>query len=343
MKLKTWQNGVNIVIDNVISLYNDGILLMKNGSFGHACFSFYTAMEEIGVAYFILSLYNNPDTNKLRNFLNHRKKMAATNLIELIFSAKPFGNMGEFYKSLLHDMKGDYRSGKKSSRVSKIIKDIQDRDNLWYLRNHGIYTSLNHDRTDFLSPSQLDRDLAESIKKKLEFVLPILKVERDVFMKFGALKRTEILASEKMTKGLLSLENLNKAFKEGSTERIENLSDIHSSLKSFFIKLFLDKESKVHEELDIEISPERNNEDQKNVEKIIIYEFLKSVQKELKEIGHSTQFLEKLKYRFERMQEYMPQEREKYKKIIPLLDQILGLDSNLENLKELVKDFSYSS
>lgn len=341
MKLKTWQNGVNIVIDNVISLYNDGILLMENGSFGHACFSFYTAMEEIGVAYFIFSLYNNPNTNKLRSFLNHRKKMAATNLIELIFSAKPFGDMGELYRALLHDMKGDYRSGKKPSRVSKIIKDIQDKDNLWYLRNHGIYVSLNNDRTNFLSPSLLERNLAESIKKKLEFILPILKTERDMFMKFGAIRRTEIMASEKMTKRLLSGEKLNKAFKEGSTKRIENISDIPSSLKSFFIKLFLDKESKRYEELDIEISPERNNEDQKNVKKIIIYEFLKSIGRQLKEVGHPIQFLEKLKYRIERMQEYMPHDREKYKKIIPILEQILDMDSNLENIKELIKEYSF--
>jgi len=49
MDLETWRNGIDICIDNVLRLYEDGKLLIENGSFGHACFSFITAFEEMGL------------------------------------------------------------------------------------------------------------------------------------------------------------------------------------------------------------------------------------------------------------------------------------------------------
>ena len=60
MEVNKWREGINICIENVLQLYNDGKLLMENGSYGHACFFFLTAFEETAVAYFIIDRFDSP-------------------------------------------------------------------------------------------------------------------------------------------------------------------------------------------------------------------------------------------------------------------------------------------
>ncbi len=84
MDLYTWRKGITVSIDNVIQLYKDGNLLMENGSFGHACFTFITTFEEMGVALFILGNFDEPKPRKLEKFLNHSKKITISNITSLI-------------------------------------------------------------------------------------------------------------------------------------------------------------------------------------------------------------------------------------------------------------------
>ena len=60
MKVNKWREGINICIDNVLQLFNDGTTLMEKGSYGHACFLFLTAFEETAVAYFIIDRFDTP-------------------------------------------------------------------------------------------------------------------------------------------------------------------------------------------------------------------------------------------------------------------------------------------
>jgi len=55
MDLKKWKGGMQHCVNKSIHLRDNGELLMKKDSYGHAYFSFYTATEELGVAllYFI--------------------------------------------------------------------------------------------------------------------------------------------------------------------------------------------------------------------------------------------------------------------------------------------------
>ena len=53
MELDVWQKGLKLCIENITRLRDDGLILMENGSYGHAYFSFYTAMEEFWKAYFV--------------------------------------------------------------------------------------------------------------------------------------------------------------------------------------------------------------------------------------------------------------------------------------------------
>jgi len=54
MDLDNWKKGVIYCIENAIRMRDDGELLTKNSSYGHTYFSYYTAMEGLGVALYIL-------------------------------------------------------------------------------------------------------------------------------------------------------------------------------------------------------------------------------------------------------------------------------------------------
>ena len=71
MKLDDWREGINLCIGNIDQLIKDGELLLKHKSYGHAYFSFYTAMEEISVVNFIMQRCYSPDPEGLKKFLEH--------------------------------------------------------------------------------------------------------------------------------------------------------------------------------------------------------------------------------------------------------------------------------
>lgn len=75
MKLETWHNGLKRCVQHIIELKENGDLLMKKGSFSHAYFIYYTALEEMATAYFILDRFNQPSPEELRNIIfSHERK-----------------------------------------------------------------------------------------------------------------------------------------------------------------------------------------------------------------------------------------------------------------------------
>ncbi len=65
MNIKNWQKGLELYLNNAIQLRDDGERLMEKGLYGHVYFSFYTALEELGVAGIILENYRDPKPNEL--------------------------------------------------------------------------------------------------------------------------------------------------------------------------------------------------------------------------------------------------------------------------------------
>ena len=75
MKLEIWHEGLNNCIDHINQLREDGDLLINKGSFSHAYFFYYTAIEELATANYILGHFNYPSPKDLKKIIySHEKK-----------------------------------------------------------------------------------------------------------------------------------------------------------------------------------------------------------------------------------------------------------------------------
>ena len=166
MNLKRWQEGLSLCMNNIIRLRDDGELLMEQGSFGHAYFSFYTAIEELGVAFYILSNYHNPKPKEL-NKLIHSKDS---------HKRKAYLHIFDMYKSKIKDLplpkdhlKELFKTGESFEEYYARILDKHY--GIWDKRNRGIYFSPNKNYSDWLVPQSLTSndvtELYEGLNEKI--------------------------------------------------------------------------------------------------------------------------------------------------------------------------------
>jgi len=78
MKRSDFRKGYELCMENTAYLMRDGDFLADNGSFSHAFFLYFTAMEEAAKAYFYAGIHANLFTHDaLRSFLiDHQSKTA---------------------------------------------------------------------------------------------------------------------------------------------------------------------------------------------------------------------------------------------------------------------------
>lgn len=163
MKLKKWKEGVNYCVENAIRMRDDGEILMKNGSYGHAYFSFYTAMEELGVALYILKHFNKPNPKKVYKFLmSHERKRT---LMTFDFFSEKIQDL-EIPKDYLKDV---YLSGEEFEiwMGKKLNKQLE----IWDKRNRGIYVSLKKGFSDWITPKEITIEDLTFFKEKLDKTL----------------------------------------------------------------------------------------------------------------------------------------------------------------------------
>jgi len=168
--------GIDVSIENVIRLRDDGILLMNSGSYGHAYFSFYMAIEEMAVAYFILHRRYSAEPKELKEFLEHEKKGSL--IIFKIFKSEIPGTdwrpsikkTGSTVFGSKKDLESaQYIMGKEYSRIKK----------LWAMRNRGLYVAPNKDLTGWHSPKDFKKDDLTEILEKLNTAIIRIKEVRD--------------------------------------------------------------------------------------------------------------------------------------------------------------------
>jgi AbiV family abortive infection protein len=160
LDLIKWREGLNLSLKNAIQLRDDGDLLMKKGSLGHAYFSFYSALEELGVALYIISHYNDlPDLKNSQNFFKSHKEKTALMIFDYFKSANDEIELKkEFYFKLQKTGKSfDYEY---SRLIDKHLK-------IWKNRNWGVYTSLNENLSDWSSPKRITNEDLLMIRRPL--------------------------------------------------------------------------------------------------------------------------------------------------------------------------------
>jgi len=167
MDLKNWQEGLDLYFDNSIYLRDDGELLMEKGSYGHAYFFFYTALEELGVAFFILENYRNPNPRELNKLLrskgSHKKKSKL-----IIFDS---------FASKIKDLNLPNNHLKEVFYTGETLEDFYARKldeelKIWEKRNRGIYVSLAKDKKKWLIPQDFTLDdlnfIHEAVNKQIQ-------------------------------------------------------------------------------------------------------------------------------------------------------------------------------
>ncbi len=243
MELEEWRNGIKLSIKNGIELYNNGAFLLKRGSYGHATFLFTTALEEIAVAYFIMDRFDTPDPHELKEFLQHDKKYSLTNFMSIPLSFA--GNIyfqEKFIKSAKKHLQKEIDEG--SSPMDKEIyqpigAEIKNLTNLWYLRNRGIYLTLNESKTQFIGPKDISKEKASEIANFVYLQILQVRLQRDYVFKFG--KESKLLKKQSLEIFNLLEEfyTLFKILNKQNVSQLKKYKGIKPADKDYIIDLIL--------------------------------------------------------------------------------------------------------
>jgi len=306
MDLENWREGINICITNVEQLYEDGILLLENGSYGHACFSFITALEEMAVAFFIIGNFDEPKPKKLKNFLKHSKKLMVSNLLRYVYDFPDDIDSSNFFRTLFNEAKKSTKGEKNKKAIEKLVKDVQEQENIWYLRNRGIYVDLNTSKTRFIHPQQINRGFALALKKKLRLIRLNLKIQRDLHFKF----EKELLDKQdgsQILKALAQIEGYDDLFNRVSIEKVEKSGKISPEFKDFLISIFMGNEPEEYKPLNIDFSEYPKEERFEKVISIMLFEFVKIFAENLNSLIFNEEAENIKNFAVERLRHYEPE------------------------------------
>ena len=318
MDIKEWRNGIQLSINNGIQLYNDGIALKKTESYGHAIFSFVTALEEIAVAYYILERFDKPEPEGIKGFFNHKKKLSLSSLRSEV--PRKYVNVIDYYELRKKQLKLEIE-GKIDSQIEKRFFKIGDRArksmSLWYLRNRGIYLSLNKEKSKFLSPNELNKKTTERIANFVYTQLVNIMIERDIYFKFGSESIEMKQLDLEIVKSMLNLVKLKEIILENSIDSLNDFQAVSKADKDFLIEFML------------------NPEKMEKEKPAIISRFLSVIFKELADAYKKTMEDPSLKQRYdfqsERRKIYNPTFNQVWKNVESMLIQISEETFKLEN------------
>ncbi len=180
MELKIWLKGLDHYLENIKQLRDDGLLLMDNGSLGHAYFSFFTALEESAmISYIIKSLYT-PNPVALRKFLKHKLKVPYA-IFRALKGDFSFDKTDEEVKKLFlnqrtsslgMELKPDEFTETFEFKAGEII---EKKKKMWKLRNMGIYVGINKNNKRWTTPNEVKIGDIEFILKGLNQRIEVLE------------------------------------------------------------------------------------------------------------------------------------------------------------------------
>ena len=336
MELEKWKNGANICIDNINRLIEDGMLLIQNKSYGHACFSFITALEEIGVAYLILGTFNDPKPKEFKKFLNHKKKMGISNIVNIILTGGPEG-ITKKLNSIINSTEFETKSKKAKMDDFLILSDeIQKNENLWFLRNAGIYVNLDSSKQDFIHPGQIGQNHALNLYKKATDAAFFLQVERDKLLKFGPTLEAELSSVNTIIKARTLFEEVGSSLLTGSIEKIQSISEVSPALKDSLTKILLESFPIVHHDLNLEIN---SFEEFDKIILMLVYEIFREPIQKMKDAELNPKLKEIIDFTLERWNFYSPKKGKLLASVISILKNLgsRNIELTLESMSELEK------
>ena len=166
MNLKKWQNGLKLYLKNAEQLRDDGKSLMEKGSYGHAYFSFYTALEEVGMSLYILENFREPNPKVLQKFIKSKGSHKRKAKIMI------FDSFTEKIKDLnLSDDEEKEMFKTRESIEAFYARKLDEGLGIWEKRNRGVYVSLNKEKNDWVTPQDVTLDdltlIREAVNKQI--------------------------------------------------------------------------------------------------------------------------------------------------------------------------------
>lgn len=159
MDLTKWRQGYDLYLNNAIRLRDDGVLLLEHNSYGHAYFSFYTAMEELGVAMYILHHYSEPNLKEFKKFYKSHNKKSPLMIFDLFGSElENIQIPKDFYKKTFPE---------EDSMETEYGHILSKNLNIWNKRNQGIYCSLTKDGKNWITPNGIAFEDVKKFQKRL--------------------------------------------------------------------------------------------------------------------------------------------------------------------------------
>lgn len=320
MKVNKWREGINLSIDNVLQLVNDGKMLMEKGSYGHACFFFLTAFEETAVAYFIIDNFDTPLPKKLhkKEFLNHLKKFSLARFKTFLIS----GDLSSFndFLTILREQIQNGAIKNYESKLRNLEKKIQKGNSFWNFRNNCIYTSLDQRTLQYISPKDIDQKTSVNLYKMLIFLVTYLQIHRDVIFEYGPKYIKYTMEDLRIYESLENLFELIRIISEKSMSKLEESLKPNTKL----LQIIKDFNEDTGKPLDI---PKFND-----FLNLLMKDFaLNIVQMEKKENKELIQFV------LERLKIYNPEFPEAYTMALEIYHKISENKFNIEDYPDLLE------
>jgi len=240
MDIEKWRSDIDICIENVKTLVEDGKSLMDKGSFGHATFLFLTAFEEIAIAYYIIQNFNEPKPNQLnkKEFLSHLKKYSFARFYTFLMSGD-FSFFEEYFK-IIKKMVESQKDGKNipisEKKMIALEKNIQKIDDIWNLRNNSLYVSLDPIKLKYQTPKSIKKSIAQIIFYKINLIVLKLEIDRELIFKFGPSSLQFDLNDIKLLQSYYKIYSLIKATYENNKKEVYRLTSDNIKLRKLLLK-----------------------------------------------------------------------------------------------------------
>lgn len=254
MNIENWRNGIKLCLVNVIDIYREAQLLLKNKRYTRGCFLLITAFEELATVYYIMGNFNEPKPEFLQDLKNHRKKLSIASFLTFPINSnyKLLKNyINKFKKLNLKDfnLKVDSTDDLSKSDWFKFGNEIQIAKSLMTIRNYCLYTNLNLDSSDFVNPRKISQELIINVANDLYFILtitiPSIQIQiKKLFKSQNPMKA--ILKFEKEDFEILELTSeiymIISMIQNKSIEKIKSSNKYSKKLKTLAIQVILNPE-----------------------------------------------------------------------------------------------------
>jgi len=255
MQVQNWQEGFNKIVDHIVQLLDDGDTLLKKGSYAHAYFLYFTTLEEIATANYIMARIENPDPSGLKEILFYHSKKIPLAVRDLFPpEIEDFPHLTNILKD--YEDKEEILTGSKEdlrSKDFKLAKRIEKREDLWYWRNRVIYTTLNETCTDFYTPFDITLEIVKKLRDRIDIRIAELRAYKDVYFNFKDqlpivkkikkdLKNKSLLEEKKIINQSINYSEFFNVVLKGSLEEITKFKNISPEIKDLYTSILTNKE-----------------------------------------------------------------------------------------------------